>query len=187
MIAHYHVFSSHSSLDDHLAGDVKALLEHNHINVFCTPTSIQSGKWEPQIEDALQNSDELWVLLTPNALAQSVWVHQELGYFYGYGHGTGSDDLGTHSHYLYQEGTPQPGLYAQLQGTTIKDIGNPIEVAATIAADLGKATEIPSDWENRVYETHGQETDTDDELYQNERSGFSSELVSKIRGMGLCN
>ena len=43
---------------------------------------------------------------------------------------------------------------------------------------------VPSDWENRVYDTHGQGTDADKERFQNERSDFNNELVSKIRGIG---
>jgi len=184
MMVLYDVFLSHSNLDDALAKDVKELLEHNKISVFCTPKSIPSGKWEPQIEDALKNSTDFWGLLTLNALNQSIWVHHELGYFYGFRHGQEVDPLGQHSRYLYEDGTPQLGLYDQLQGTTIKDLGNPIEVAKTIASHLNKTIALPPDWKNQIYSTHGPRADVDAELFQNERSGFHSELVSKIWGIG---
>ena len=83
----YEVFISHSSLDDALATDVKELLGANGISVFTTPGSIPTGKWEEQIEEALQRSTQIWVLLTTNAVKESVWVHHEFGYFYGFCHG----------------------------------------------------------------------------------------------------
>ena len=50
------------------------------------PTHQDSGgdKWEDAIEDALKEVTEGWVLLTDNAVTRSIWVHQELGFFYGY-------------------------------------------------------------------------------------------------------
>lgn len=83
----YDVFISHSSLDNALATDVKELLGANGISVFTTPGSIPTGKWEEQIEEALQRSTQIWVLLTTNAVKESVWVHHEFGYFYGFCHG----------------------------------------------------------------------------------------------------
>lgn len=180
----YDVFISHSSVDDQLAGDVMKLLEHNNIKAFCTPTSIPSGKREPQIEKALQNSTDVWVLLTANALERSVWVHHELGYFYGFRHGRGLDELGNHSRYMYQEGVLQLGLYAQLQGVKVETIGDPIQVAKTIASHLNLNLEIPPDWQNRTYDTHGQNGNADEDKFQDECIDFSNEIVSKIQGVG---
>ena len=73
----YDVFLSHSSLDDGLANVVKQLLEVNGIRVFATPGSVPTGSWEPQIEEALRSSGTVWLLLTPNALRESVWTHHE--------------------------------------------------------------------------------------------------------------
>lgn len=181
--AHFDVFLSHSSLDDKLAEDVKTLLEYNEVSVFCTPNSIPSGKWEPQIEDALQNSDDLWVMLTANALGQSVWVHQELGYFYGFRHGTGSDILGNHSHYLYESATLQPGLYAELQGIPVEQIGDPVEIATIIANDLGKSLQTPIDWSPRVYRTSRIPSE-DSELFRAQSRQLEGEVVDRIRSEG---
>ena len=143
----YDVFLSHSSHDDQLSADVKLLLEHNGLTVFTTPSSIPSGKWEQQIEDALQDAVDCWVLLTPNALAQSVWVHHELGYYYGFRYGREIDQLGFHSHYIYPLEEPRPGLYDHLQGNDTDDIGNPEVVASIILESLRKPLNLPSDWE----------------------------------------
>ena len=77
----YDVFISHSSIDDPLATNVKKLLEANSIHVFSTPGSIPTGAWEPQIELALRNSSSIWLLLTRNAIKESVWAHQEFALF----------------------------------------------------------------------------------------------------------
>lgn len=55
----YDVFLSHASLDDELAEDVRKLLAECGITVFTTPASIPAGKWEQQIEEALQESKEV--------------------------------------------------------------------------------------------------------------------------------
>lgn len=68
----YDVFLSHSSHDDDFTADVKTLLEANGIRVFATPGSVPTGAWEPQIEEALRTSASIWVILTPNALRDSV-------------------------------------------------------------------------------------------------------------------
>lgn len=119
----YDVFLSHSGLDDDLARDIQELLSANGIKVFCTPDSIPSGKWEPQIEEALEHSSEIWVLLTPNALNASVWIHQEFGCFYGFNRQSDSD--GHRSHYIFEEGPSHPGLYDQLQETSVKNWATP--------------------------------------------------------------
>ena len=78
------------------------------------PTHQDSGgdKWEDAIEDALKEVTEVWVLLTDNAVTRSIWVHQELGFFYGYN--IEKDPRGSHSRYRYENGTPQLGLYYHL-------------------------------------------------------------------------
>ena len=106
----FEVFISHSSLDDPLAKAVQELLAANGIKAFCTPDSIPSGMWEKQIEDALEQASDIWVLLTANALERSVWAHQEMGYFYGFH--KGADPDGRNTHYLFEHCTSKPGLYA---------------------------------------------------------------------------
>ncbi len=95
----FEIFISHSALDNDLAKDAQNLLAHNGIKAFCTPLS-EGGKWEDAIEDALKEVTDVWVLLTENAVYRSIWVHQELGFFYGYHHAT--DPKGSHSRYLFQ-------------------------------------------------------------------------------------
>lgn len=147
----YDVFLSHSSSDDALAGDVKKLLEANGIRVFATPESIPTGSWEPQIEVALGSSSSVWVLLTPNALRESVWTHHEFGYFYGYNHGKGRDPQGHHCRFLYTQGTELRGLYAWIQGTHINSFEDPVPVAETIAKGIGVGFGLPGDWVPRFY------------------------------------
>ena len=147
----YDVFLSHSSLDDSLAADVRALLEGNSITVFSTPGSVPTGSWEPQIEEALRNSGSIWVLLTPNALSESVWVHHEFGYFYGFNHGEGRDPEGHRCRFLYTEGTPLRGLYAWIQGTQLESFEDPVLVAETIATDLGKPFRLPPGWFSKAH------------------------------------
>ena len=134
----YDVFLSHSSLDDDLAKDVKELLQANGVRVFATPMSVPTGSWEPQIEEALRNSSTIWVLLTPKVLGESVWIHHEFGYLYGYNHGRGEDPQGHRSRFLYTPGTELRGLYAWIQGTQIESLEDPAEVAETIARGVGK-------------------------------------------------
>lgn len=184
MEPHYDVFLSHSSLDDELASDVEDILKLNGITVFATPGSIISGKWEPQIEEALQNSDHIWVLLTPNALSHSVWVHHELGYFYGFRHGRGEDSLGSRSHYVYEEDTPKPGLYAQLQGVPVETLGDPLVVATTIAETLGRDLKPPTDWQGRKHEIRPAIPDASEEFFREELSDLQIELLSTIQTRG---
>ena len=181
----YDVFLSHSSLDDELAEDVRTLLDESGITVFSTPTSIPSGKWEQQIEDALSASTDAWVLLTPNALAESVWVHQELAYFYGFRHGQGEDPLGQHARYIYGEGTPRPGLYDQLQGTAVDQLGNPVEVAGAIASSLGNDLRIPDDWNDRSYDIDRVKRRNEDPArFDEQLSSMGSDVMSDIQSGG---
>ncbi|MAF54412.1 MAG: hypothetical protein CL694_15545 [Chloroflexi bacterium] len=181
----YDVFLNHSSHDDQLSADVKLLLEHNGLTVFTTPSSIPSGKWEQQIEDALQDAVDCWVLLTPNALAQSVWVHHELGYYYGFRHGREIDQLGFHSHYIYPLGEPRPGLYDHLQGNDTDDIGNPEVVASIILESLRKPLNLPSDWEPRTYQTgSGGVIAGDSQFHQEAEGGIRAGLASDIESQG---
>ena len=151
----YDVFLSHSSLDDRLATDVKQLLEANGIRTFATPGSILTGSWESQIESALRSSSTIWVLLTQNTLRESVWAHQEFGYFYGYNHGKERDIEGHACRFLYERGTQLRGLYAWIQGTPIESIGDPVVVSETIAVGLGKEFRVPSDWIHQTYPQQG--------------------------------
>jgi hypothetical protein len=147
----FEVFLSHSSLDDALAADVKQLLETSGIRTFSTPSSIPTGAWEPQIEQALQTSSSIWILLTPNALRESVWTHHEFGYFYGFNHGKGADPKGHRCRFLYTIGAELKGLYAWIQGTSIDSFEDPIQVATMIATDSGKELLVPVGWSRRPY------------------------------------
>ncbi len=142
----YDVFISHSSLDDPLTTNVKKLLEANNIHVFSTPGSIPTGAWEPQIENALRNSSSIWLLLTRNAIKESVWAHQEFGYFYGYNHGKGIDPKGHKCRFLYTRDTELRGLYVWIQGTQIESFEDPVLVARTIADGVGRDFKVPDDW-----------------------------------------
>jgi hypothetical protein len=182
--ADFDVSLSHSCFDDHLAEDVKLLLDHSGIRTFVTPSSIPSGKWEPRIEEALQKSTHVWVLLTRSALHQSVWVHQELGYFYGFRHGQGVDPLGHRCHYAYEDGSLRPGLYAELQGVAVADLGDPVAVATVIASDQGRTLLVPADWEPHTYRisTYGdrsQEQQFEREVEDILRSQVSSTLATQ--------
>lgn len=141
------VFLSHSSFDDALAGAVQELLGANGITVFATPASVPTGSWEPQIEEALKTAATLWVLLTPTALRESVWTHHEFGYFYGFRHGAEVDAGGHGNRYLYAKGTELRGLYAWIQGTEVASLEDPVAIASAITEGIGRAFQIPSDWE----------------------------------------
>ncbi|MDP2950078.1 MAG: toll/interleukin-1 receptor domain-containing protein [Chloroflexota bacterium] len=145
------VFLSHSSLDDELCKDIAALLRYSGLSVFATPGSIATGKWEEQIEEALQNASTIWVLLTPNAVSQSVWSHHEFGYFYGFRHGKGVDSRGDSCRFLYSDPSHLRGLYDHIQGTRVTSFEDPVPLAQEIAAGLGKDLIIPSGWVPRRY------------------------------------
>ncbi|MBI2847037.1 MAG: toll/interleukin-1 receptor domain-containing protein [Chloroflexi bacterium] len=145
------VFLSHSSLDDNLCKDITTLLENSGIRVFATPASIPTGKWEEQIEEALQHASTVWVLLTPNAMSQSIWAHHEFGYFYGFRHGRGIDPRGDSCRFLYSDPSHLRGLYGHIKGTGVKSFEDPVALAQEIAAALGKDLIIPSGWTARLY------------------------------------
>ena len=149
------VFLSHSSLDDDLCKDVTTLLESSGLRVFATPGSIPTGKWEEQIEQALQNASTMWVLLTPNAMSQSIWTHHEFGYFYGFRHGKGANQRGHDCRFLYTESSDLKGLYGHIQGTQVSSFEDPVVIAHAIASGLGKALNIPSEWVPRQYPASG--------------------------------
>jgi hypothetical protein len=151
----YHVFLSHSSLDDQLARAVAQFLEANGIPTFATPESIPMGKWEPQIERALQQSSNIWVLLTPNTLSESVWAHHEFGYFYGYRHGKGIDPEGQSCRFLYTEGTQLRGLYGQIQGVRIESLDDPLVIARVIAKEMGREFNEPQNPQEFVVSAPG--------------------------------
>ena len=142
----YDVFLSHSSLDDNLCKDITVLLENSGLQVFATPASIETGKWEEQIEKALQNASTVWVLLTPNAMSQSVWTHHEFGYFYGFRHGKGIDPRGDGCRFLYSDASYLRGLYGHIHGTQVASFEDPVDIARLIAAGLGKDLSIPTGW-----------------------------------------
>ena len=144
------VFLSHSNCDDELAKEVKQILEYNGIKTFATPSSIIRGKWEPQIEKALQNSANIWVLLTQAALEESVWAHQEFGYFYGFRHGQVQDSEGGKCRFMFIEGTPLPGLYGHFQGTQIDSFEDPAVVAEKITTSMERSFKLPDDYGPRL-------------------------------------
>ena len=153
-VVEYDVFLSHSSYDDKLAEEVKQLLEHNGIRTFATPLSIIKGKWEDQIETALRRSANIWVLLTKVAVEESVWTHQELGYFYGFRHGQGQDPRGELCRFLFTQGTfppgtPLPGLYGHFQGTSVDSFDDAAVVAEKIAMAMGRSFQFPPDYQRR--------------------------------------
>jgi len=145
------IFLSHSSLDDDLCKDVTTLLENSGLRVFATPASIPTGKWEEQIEEALQNASTVWVFLTPNAMSQSVWTHHEFGYFYGFRHGKGVDPRGNSCRFLYSDPSHLRGLYGHIQGTQVTSFEDSVALAREIAGGLGKDLSIPSGWVQRPY------------------------------------
>ena len=147
----FDVFLSHSSLDDNLCEDITVLLRNSDIRVFATPASIPTGKWEEQIEEALQNASTVWVLLTANVMSQSVWTHHEFGYFYGFRHGKGVDPRGDACRFLYSDPSYLRGLYGHIQGTQVASFEDPVEIARVIAGGLGKGLSIPSGWVPRPY------------------------------------
>lgn len=138
------VFLGHSSLDDNLCKDITVLLENSDLRVFATPASIPTGKWEEQIEEALQNASTVWVLLTPNAMSQSVWTHHEFGYFYGFRHGKGVDPRGDSCRFLYSDPSHLRGLYSHIQGIQVASFEDPVVLARIIAKSLQKAFKEPA-------------------------------------------
>lgn len=140
----FDVFLSHAAADNDLAVTIWQLLENSKVRIFTTPVSIESGVWEPKIEQALQHSRHLWLLLTPAALEQSTWVHQEFGYFYGYHIGKGLNNVDQRLHYIEPEGNSvRPGLYQHFQGTPVPSFEDPVAIARTIAGVAGKAFREP--------------------------------------------
>ena len=61
---------------------------------------------------------------------------------------------------------PHPGLYDQLQGTSVKNLGDPETAAKMIAESLGRTCEVPSGWGNRYYSTSSSGSVEDDELFR---------------------
>lgn len=146
----FDVFLSHSSLDDDLCDIIKSLLEGCGLQVFATPSSIPTGKWEEQIEEALQRARSIWVLLTPNALAKSVWAHHEFGYYYGFLHGRSSfletvDRRGHTCRFFYSDPSALRGPYAHIQGLRVKSFDDPIPLAEVIASSFGKKLVLPKE------------------------------------------
>jgi hypothetical protein len=142
----YDVFLSHSSEDDELAQRIKRLLEDSEIHTFATPSSIQSGLWNPKIEKALQRSRHLWLLLTPTALEKSIWSHQEFGYFYGHKSALGLDDADQRLHYFeVQSNFSRPGLYGHFQATPVPSFDDPVSLARVIAGSLSRDFNEPKD------------------------------------------
>lgn len=140
-------------MDDNLCKDVTALLKNSGLRVFATPASIPTGKWEEQIEEALQNASTVWVLLTPNAMSQSVWTHHEFGYFYGFRHGKNIDPKGYACRFLYSDASYLRGLYGYIQGTQVPSFEDPVAIARVIAEGLGKYLNIPTAWVPSRYPT----------------------------------
>lgn len=80
----YNVFLSHAAEDNELAGSVANLLRDLGIEVFTTVPGYPIGLWPDEVRNALEQSEEFWLLLTEHALNRSAYVHHEFGYFYGY-------------------------------------------------------------------------------------------------------
>lgn len=137
-------------MDDKLASDIKKLLEANQISVFTTPSSMPAGKWNNKIEKALQNSSTIWVLLTPDALTDGLWVHHQLAYFYGYNHGKGDDQRGDNCKYLYMKWANRTGLYGRLHGVRIESFDDPVLVAETITREMNREFILRADWITEV-------------------------------------
>lgn len=72
-----------------------------------------------------------------------------MGYFYGFH--KGADPGGRHTHYVFEQGTSQPGLYAHLQGTPVESLGDPLLIAETITKSLGRPFAISEGWEHKTY------------------------------------
>ncbi len=143
----YDVFLSHSAADDVLAGKITEFLQASNISVFCTPGSIESGKWEPAVEAALKGARHLFVLLTPAALMASTWVHQEFGYFFGF-QTAGDPDAEMRLHYLeLQSNAQHPGMYAHFQATPVSSFDDPSLVARLVARIIGKPFSEPQSLE----------------------------------------
>lgn len=142
----YDVFLSHSHENDDLAQSVQKLLESSGIRTFATPSSTPSGLWSPQIEAALRQSHELWLILTPAALDRSIWAHQEFGYFYGFKRAMDSDNADQRLHYFEVEGNRRrPGMYSHFQGTSVQSLDDAVVLARVIAGSLGREFNEPED------------------------------------------
>jgi len=172
------VFLSHSSLDDNLCKDITVLLENSGIRVFATPASIPTGKWEEQIEEALQHASTVWVLLTPNAMSQSVWAHHEFGYFYGFKHGKGVDPRGDSCRFLYSDPSYLRGLYGHIQGTQVTSFEDPVVLARIIAQSLGKAFKEPENPEELKRTSSGWAVIPPEGLDEMEVTGRGNEAAS---------
>lgn len=77
------VFISHSHTDEKLARRVAAILEETGLDVWDDRREIMPGdNWAAKVAQALQESDAMVVLLTPEALRSS-WVRREIEYALG--------------------------------------------------------------------------------------------------------
>lgn len=141
----YDVFLSHSGMDDALAKVIAELLFASGVSVFTTPGGLTAGKWEPAIETALKNSDKFWLLLTPDAFANSTWVHQEFGYFFGYHVGiVGQEQAERKLNYFESDSEhARPGMYAHFQGTPVPSFSDSLFLARVIAKSVGKDLKEP--------------------------------------------
>ncbi len=181
----YEVFLSHSNLDDDFAKNVKTILDASGIRTFATPGSIPTGKWEPQIERALQRSVYIWVLITPKALGQSVWTHHEFGYFYGYRHGKGEDAGGHKCRFLFTEGTQLRGLYGEIQGVRIDSFDDPVSIARVIAKEIGRGFKEPPNREELRDAASGRATTPPEGLDEMQVVGTSSSAAPDY-SYGIC-
>ena len=77
------VFISYSHTDEKLARRVAAILEETGLDVWDDRREIMPGdNWAAKVALALQESDAMVVLLTPEALRSS-WVRREIEYALG--------------------------------------------------------------------------------------------------------
>ncbi|MEK6300911.1 MAG: toll/interleukin-1 receptor domain-containing protein [Acidobacteriota bacterium] len=74
------LFLSHSSLDTEFATSLAELLRRHQVPVWYSRTNILGAQqWHDEIGAALERSDWLAVILSPNSV-ESVWVKRELLY-----------------------------------------------------------------------------------------------------------
>lgn len=85
---------------------------------------------------------------------------------------------------MYEEGTPQPGLYAHLQGVKVETLGDPLVVATAIAKSLDRDINLPTDWQGQNYEIRPAIPGASEEYFQEELSDLQSELISTIQTRG---
>jgi hypothetical protein len=77
----YNIFLSYSRTDNDIMLRLKSDLQKENFHVWVDETDLEIGTptWEAEIQNALENSQCLVVLMSPDS-KQSVWVMRELSY-----------------------------------------------------------------------------------------------------------